>query len=139
MDVDITVLGRGLEHCSGVRITVNETGAACPLKIVRQPQVCSDHSCSEHILCVCPRLLVQAVTHTARTSCVMHQWLCGAWRIDADTAPVPPQAQFDPRVCSPPVASAEKLDRMLEVVPQFFARVQQAANAVLRYSCALCE
>jgi hypothetical protein len=45
VDVDITVLGRGLEHCSGVRITVNATGAACPLKIVRQPQVRARHRC----------------------------------------------------------------------------------------------
>lgn len=39
VDVDITVLGRGLEHCTGVRITVNDTGATCPLRIIRQPQV----------------------------------------------------------------------------------------------------
>ena len=42
------------------------------------------------------------------------------------------QAQFDARVYSPPVERQQQLNRVAEVVPQFFARVQQAANAVLR-------
>jgi len=46
VDIDVTVLGRGLEHCTGVRITVNDTSAACPCRIVRQPQVRSPQSWS---------------------------------------------------------------------------------------------
>lgn len=46
---------------------------------------------------------------------------------------------MDAQVWPPPLDRRENLDRVLEVVPQFFARVQQAANAVLRCASSGCR
>jgi len=44
------------------------------------------------------------------------------------------QATFDALAWLPPMHGREDWDRLLETVPQFFARVQQAANAVIRWA-----